>query len=270
MDILKDIERTLMKLKLVGKVSLAERVALAFCGVVINNVNVRKWVSKTAEGEMRKLKDYLERKVPGISSTWVWKNTLSELEKIPHVPNKAPPLNISTIDSILLALDSNATRAVFWLGLLTCSRLGNLDGLSIRTVDQKGVSFENQEHKTYKNLGTRALYLPYWNSDMRYYISKHLPLRRVSPTVTEELVKFFTRNKLRQHSVRRTGVQVYLGARVPESKVMAITLHTDPKMLLSYADHYEPVLDISEATGMAASLAPFIVDIQRRNHVPLF
>lgn len=265
MDILADIVKTLNRLNLVGKVLNTERVALAFCGVVLNNINKSKWNPKTAENEMRKLKAYLERQLPGISQTWVWKNTLSEISKIPHVPNKAPPFGPLMIESISHGLGSKATRAVFWLALLTCSRMGNLDGLFIQAVDARGVRLENQAHKTYKNVGARSLYLLYWSPEMKSAILGHLPLGKVSTEVKEELIRFFARNKLRQHSVRRTGVQVYLGARVPEARVMAITLHTDPAMLLSYTDLYEPVIDITEATGMAASLAPIIVDIQRRN-----
>jgi hypothetical protein len=265
MDIIVDIEKTLKNLKLVGEVSKAERVALALSGVAIHNVNKSKWLAKTAENEMRKLKFYLERQAPGVSSTWVWSNTLKELAKIPHVPNKARPFGPSTIDFISRSLDSKVTRAVFWLGLLTCSRVGNLDGLHILGVDELGVRLENREHKTYTHIGARSLYLRYWSPMMKAAILGNLPLGDVSKEVKEEIVKFFAKNKLKQHSVRRTGVQVYLGARVPENRVMAITLHTDPAMLLSYTDLYEPVIDITEATGMAASLAPIIVDIQRRN-----
>ena len=148
---------------------------------------------------------------------------------------------------------------MFWLALLTCSRVGNLSGLEIREIGATDVTVVNNAHKTYKHVGTRTLRLMYWSERMRLAIQNGLECGRITDSDEERMKAIVRSLKIQQHSIRRTGVQVYLGARVPEDRIRAITLHTESKMLLSYADLFEPVLDIRRSTSLANCLAPYIV-----------
>lgn len=159
---------------------------------------------------------------------------------------------------------------MFWLALLTCSRIGNLSGLTVMGVEPEAVTILNAAHKTYSDIGTRTLRLAYWNPAMRKSIVSGMNVGPVTKDDESRMKSMLSSLKIQQHSVRRTGVQVYLGARVPEDRIRAITLHSGTEMLLSYADIFEPVLDIRRSTGLASSLAPYIVSIQRANHVPIY
>ena len=242
-----------------------ELVATAVVGVVVCRVNSGRWCSKTAATEMTKLRSFVENQFPGTSDTPMWKKLRTELENMPHVPNQAPPLSWMEISLVLGCLDSDVTRAVFWLALLTCSRVGNLGGLEIMEVHQKHLLVSNREHKTYAKVGCRTLSLWYWNEKMTRSIWHHLPTGRIPDETLEEVELCLKRLGVRCHSVRRTGVQVYRGARVSDKNVRAITLHSSDEMLHAYDNVFEPIYDSRESTGIAKSLAPFIVDIVQAN-----
>ena len=270
-ELLRDINRTIIELKkLLPDAPLPHLVGGAICGVVERRVNEKRWLPITGANEMSKMRNYVENQYPGATRLWEWIRLTEFLRSIPHVPHKAQPLTKSDISCILALTRSPREAAVFWLALLTCSRVGNLAGLDVREVDPMDVTITNTAHKTYKHVGTRTLRLMYWNEKMQKAITDGLPIGKITDADEERMKEILRKLKLQQHSVRRTGVQVYLGARVPEDRIRAITLHTDSRMLLSYADLFEPVLDIRKSTGLANSLAPFIVMTQRENHAPTF
>jgi len=115
-DVVQHVNRTLIEImKRKGVVrATPDLVATAVTGVVVCKVNSGRWCSKTAAGEMTKLKIFVDGKFPGTSNTPMWKKIRTELESMRHVPNQAPPLSWVEISSIL-----GATKAVFWLALLT-------------------------------------------------------------------------------------------------------------------------------------------------------
>ena len=266
-----EINLTIVRLKkLMPNAQNIQLVGGAICAVVEKRVNERRWLPITGLNEMSKMRSYVENQFPGATRIWEWTRLTEFLRSVPHAPQKAKLLTKGDISCILALTRSLREVAVFWLALLTCSRIGNLSGLEIREIGLTNVIVTNTAHKTYKHVGTRTLSLMFWNEEMKEAITNGLGVGRVMHADEERMKSILRALKLQQHSVRRTGVQVYLGARVPEESIRAITLHTDSKMLLSYADQFEPVLDIHKSTGLANSLAPYIVTTQKENHALTF
>lgn len=256
--------------KLMPEIPPPQLVGASVFAVVERRVNEKRWLPITGANEMAKMKNYVENQFPGATKIWEWTRLMEFLRGVPHVPQKAKTLTASDVSCILALTKSLREAAVFWLALLTCSRIGNLSGLEVKEIDETNVTVLNAAHKTYKHVGTRTLSLMYWSKEMKEAIIHGLNVGRIKQEDEERMKNILRSLNIQQHSVRRTGVQVYLGARVPEERIRAITLHTESKMLLSYADLFESVLDIRRSTGLANSLAPYMVTTQKENHALTF
>ena len=135
--------------------------------------------------------------------------------------------------------------------------------MKVISVGMDDVTILPLESKTSDSVAQMRLVLYYWNEDMRECIRKNLKVGKLG-RATETLEEKLTKLKVRWHSVRRTGIQVYADCGVPLEKIRAITLHKDDETLRAYIGTIRPIVDRSKPVGMAISHAPFIWRIQNQ------
>lgn len=242
------------------KKELKEVVCAAVTGVALQRIQQRKWKHKTAAQQMRGIKRWMEDRFPGISSLAMWRNTHEVLHKVGHAVDKAPILPMMKIRKVLKLLGTTRLRAVFWMALLTCSRIGNLDGWMVKKVMPYGIRVQAIQSKSTgkRTMAHLELMLYYWSEEMKEAIVGKLPTGMVMKKDVLKIAKVLRAEKIRRHSIRRTAVQVYLDCQTPVENIRAITGHKETQMVLEYASHFRPLVDRSKPYGMAISHAPLI------------
>ena len=236
-----------------------EKMTMAAVKVAHTKVQANKWQSTTAVTQLDIVGIYLERSYPGIRRFWLWKNALSEFKSMKRTKplNIAPVLSKKRIDQIIKYLPAGKCRALYYLALLTCARIGNLPGLLVKKVTSSGVTISWEKHKTIgRNIGRRRLFLHYWNADMKRRITAGLKPGLISAEQATHLEKMLKRLRVMKHSARRTGAQVYADCGYDLEVIRTITLHSSINTLLKYVNHHTPTAGIQG--GPMASLAPFI------------
>lgn len=242
------------------------RLCLAFINVARQRVYQQRWLPITAAEEMGKSEPWMESTYAGSTSFHIWKDAKTSFKNFQHERSKAPLLSwddlMSLADSCVAKRwkDSRVSlrrRQLFWLGVMTCSRIGNLSGLIVQNVTPESVTFILVEHKTAAKVNQMSLTLPYWNSVMK----EHMEGLATGPaTIAEmnEIADVLQLDDVRKHSIRRTSCNVYADCGVPLEDICAITKHTTTKALKDYLGHYAPIKNPLVPSGMAISHAPNI------------
>ena len=266
-ELVKQIEntfRTLIEQPMFQQEEARLVMALAICGVALARVEEDRWLPRTAVNEMRKMVKWAEHLCPGCTSMLQWNQTIVVLDREQSAINKAPLLTSKDIRTILSALPSGRSRAVFWLALLVCARLGNLSGIVVESIQEDAIIYTWAQHKTAAKIGSRSQFLPFWNSEMAHEILNHLKTGPLDPAICELVAKTVRKKDYRQHSVRRTGVQVYADAGLTLEQLRTITLHSSEENLLGYVSYYSPMGNAALRGGIATSLAPTILQVMGR------
>ena len=246
------------------KMSPSLRTCVSVIKVAHQRIKDGIWKATVAAQKMRAMRKQLERQHPGCTRYPIWAKTMKLFNMNPHLLNKANLLKMAEIEEILESCDSKRDRALFWLALLVCSRIGNLKGYHVGEVTEEMITVTPIQHKTTAGTNQMRLELYYWNKSMRKCIVKYLPRGYLTAEITQSLSTLLTKSRVRWHSVRRTAIQVYIDCGVPLDRIRAITLHKDDDTLLAYVGTIRPVLDSSKPSGMAISHAPYIWRIQNR------
>jgi len=246
------------------KEAMNAKLAMAVVTVAIKRVEEERWLPSTAASTMRSMERWLEEQALGTTGILLWGQAILVFEREQHMINKAPLLNIDQIRSTTLALRNATYIAIFWFALLACARLGNLPGVVVQEVAPQYIIYTWAQHKTAAAIGSRSQCLYYWNSEMAYWIYNHLPRGMLQESICHPLANMVASLGIRMHSVRRTGVQVYVDAGLTLEDVMTITLHKSKETLLGYVSYYNPLSGSGPHGGIAASLAPTILQLARR------
>lgn len=235
-----------------------EKMILSSWQVAYQKVKEGKWQCTTAVSQMDTVGIYLERSYPGIRKNWIWKNGTTDFKSMPRTKpiNIAPVLSKKRIAQIINYLPAGSCRALYYLALITCARIGNLPGLLIKKITSSGVMISWEKHKTCAKIGRRRLFLHYWNADMKKRMMAGLRPGLITVAQSKQLEKLLKKLKVMKHSARRTGAQVYADCGYELEKIRTITLHSSINTLLKYVNYHSPTA--CTQAGPMASLAPFI------------
>ena len=110
---------------------MRRRLCLAFINVCRLRVREGKWLPLTAFAEMKRSSAWMERVAPNSTKLPIWKDVMHVFQKFQHKRNKAPIMTWPELQKLAESCVSTRHRAIFWLAVMTCSRIGNLDGLEV-------------------------------------------------------------------------------------------------------------------------------------------
>lgn len=274
-ELMEQINNTLKKLNkenlTVRGMKKEQRMCVAVIGVAMNRVATRVWTHKTAAQQLRKMKAWMEFRYPGISELPCWRHAHTMFKSVGHEVNKAPFLTMNQIRTILESFDIDKHRALFWMALLTCSRIGNLKGWTVKKKYGEALRVLPIQQKSTgsKANGHTELDLYYWNEEMKESIGDHLPIGRILEEDVTAVEQKLRTMRVRKHSIRRTAVQTYMDCGTPTENIRAITGHADCKTVYEYVGRFAPIQDRSRPAGMAISHAPLIWTIQNTENVDL-
>lgn len=245
------------------------RLALAFIVMALKRIEREIWLPHTAHSEMKKASAWMEATAPGSTELSVWKEAKSAIYSFHHKLNKAPLLSWGQLLEIAESCASWRHRAIFWLGVMTCSRIGNLHGMVVEEITPTHARTLLIRHKTASKVNQMSLTLPYWNTTMQQQVHGFIEKGEVTKKEMAEIEKALKLNDARKHSIRRTSCNVYADCLVPLDRIAAITKHTSQAQLLEYIGNFNPIVDSSVPTGMAISHAPHIWRAQNIRHEPI-
>ena len=149
------------------KYPVHRRICLAFVNVCLVKVKKGIWLPATAHGEMKKAGPWLRRVAPEVLETPLWISARSSFTKFQHKKNKAPTLSWDELENLADCCGSWRHRAIFWLVVMTCSRIGYLEGLVVEEITSTHARTILVRHKTASKVNQMSLTLPYWNETMR-------------------------------------------------------------------------------------------------------
>ena len=240
------------------------RLVSAFIEVCKDRVSQGRWLPTTAWTEMKKSSGWMEYIAPTSTSLPTWRHAMKAFQKFPHKTNKAPLLSWMELVRLADSCVSQRHRAIFWLGVMTCSRIGNLDGLEIEEITEEYARTILVRHKTAAKVNQMSITLPYWNVVMKEQIVGFIKPGKITHQEMTEIERSLELNATRKHSIRRTSCNVYIDCMVPIERIMAITRHTTQEALLGYVGNINPIRSTSAPTGMAISHAPNMESLKYR------